>query len=55
MTEGEQAFFRRRMIEELKKANKAEDAYLRNLHLGWATLYERRLDGDPKTRLALPE
>jgi len=55
MTEGEQAFFKRRIREELKRAETAEEAYLRNLHLGWAALYEQRLDGAPKSRVRLPE
>lgn len=54
MTQGEQAFFKRRVREEPEKANQAEEPYLRNLHLGWASLYEQRLDGVPSERLSLP-
>ena len=55
MTEGQRVFYKRRMREELNKARTAPEPYLRDLHLRWAGLYEQRLDGMPKTRVALPE
>jgi hypothetical protein len=48
MTEGDRAFFTRRKREELAKAHVALTPALRNLHLGWAQLYEARLNGEPK-------
>lgn len=48
MTEGDKAFYKRRIREELKKANAVENRRLRQLHLRWALLYQERLDGVPK-------
>lgn len=48
MTEGEKAFYKRRIREELGKANAPENRDLRNLHLRWALLYQERLDGTPR-------
>ena len=48
MTEGDRAFYKRRIREELKKANAVENKQIRQLHLRWALLYQERLDGVPK-------
>jgi hypothetical protein len=48
MTEGDKAFYKRRIREELRKANAPENRHLRKLHLRWALLYQARLDGTPK-------
>lgn len=48
MTQGDKAFYRRRMREEINQAQKAESPQLRQLHLRWAMLYQERLDGAPK-------
>lgn len=48
MTEGEKAFYKRRIREELRKAEAPENRHLRKLHLRWALLYQERLDGIPK-------
>jgi hypothetical protein len=48
MTEGERAYYKRRIREELAKANAPENRDIRNLHLRWALLYQERLDGTPK-------
>ena len=48
MTEGDRAFYNRCKREEFAKANSAPTAALRNLHLGWAKLFEARLNGEPK-------
>jgi hypothetical protein len=49
MTEGDKAFYKRRLKEELKQARKAESQQLKQLHLGWALLYQERIDGAPNT------
>jgi hypothetical protein len=54
MTEGDKAFYKRRLREELKKARIAEHPRLRNLHLQWAKLYEDRLDGVPRSKIIIP-
>ena len=46
MTEGDRAFYTRRKREELAKAHRAPTLALRKLHLGWARLYEARLNGE---------
>lgn len=51
MTEGDKAFYKRRKREELNKARAAPSADLRRLHLGWAELYEARLNGEPKAKI----
>lgn len=48
MTEGDKAFYKRRIREELKKASTAESTDLKRLHLRWALLYQERIDGTPK-------
>ena len=48
MTEGDKAFYKRRIREELTKASAVENQDLRQLHLRWALLYQERLDGMPK-------
>lgn len=48
MTEGEKAFYKRRIREELARANAPENQQIRNLHLRWALLYQERLDGTPR-------
>lgn len=48
MTEGDKAFYRRRIREELKKAHAVENRQLRQLHLRWALMYQERIDGIPK-------
>lgn len=49
MTEGDRAFYKRRIREELRKVNAVADPQLKQLHLRWALLYEERLDGKPRT------
>lgn len=41
------AFYRRRMIEELERAERAESDGLRALHYSWASEYRRRLENLP--------
>jgi hypothetical protein len=48
MTEGDRAYYKRRIREELAKANAPENKALSGLHLHWALLYQERLDGAPK-------
>lgn len=48
MTEGDKAFYKRRIREELNKANAVENRHLRQLHLRWALMYQERIDGIPK-------
>lgn len=54
MTEGDKAFFKRRLREELRKAWAAPHPNLRNLHLKWAALFQDRLDGVPRSKLVMP-
>jgi hypothetical protein len=49
MTEGDRAFYKRRLREEIKQARMANCPQLRQLHLRWAVLYQERLDGTPKS------
>lgn len=49
MTEGDKAFYKRRIREELRKVSAVADPQLKQLHLRWALLYEERLDGKPRT------
>ena len=51
MTEGDRAFYRRRMREEINQAQKAESIQLQQLHLRWAMLYQERLDGAPRSAI----
>lgn len=48
MTEGDEAFYQRRIQEELGKANHARNQRLKRLHLRWALLYQERIDGASK-------
>lgn len=48
MTEGDKAFYKRRIREELNKANAVENRQIRQLHLRWALMYQERIDGIPK-------
>jgi hypothetical protein len=48
MTEGDKAFCKRRIREELLKAEAPENRHIRHLHLRWALLYQERMDGTPK-------
>lgn len=52
MREADKAFYKRRKREELNKARAATDAALRSLHLRWAELYDARLNGEPKAKIA---
>jgi hypothetical protein len=49
MTEGDEAFYERRIQEELGKASDAGNPRLKQLHLRWALLYQKRIDGAPKS------
>lgn len=49
MTEGDEAFYQRRIEEELGKANDAGNQRLKQLHLRWALLYQKRIDGASKS------
>jgi hypothetical protein len=49
MTEGDKAFFTRRIREESRKADMPENQELKQFHLRWARLYQERLDGLPKS------
>ena len=55
MTEGETAFYKRRIQEELRKANAPENQHLRKLHLRWVLLYQARLDAIPKAATQMLE
>ena len=48
MTKDDEAFYTRRMREELNRASSVKGRRLRNLHLRWALLYQERLDATPK-------
>lgn len=48
MTEGDKAFYRRRIREELQKAKAIENRQLSQLHLRWALFYQKRIDGIPR-------
>lgn len=52
MTQGDIAFYKRRQREEIAKAFAASSPYLRRLHSRWAALYEARLNGMPKAKVA---
>jgi hypothetical protein len=54
MTEGEKAFYKRRLREELHQARVSEHPNLCLLHERWAQLYQDRLDGVPRARLVFP-
>lgn len=43
MIEGDEAFYQRRIQEELGKADDAENRHLKQLHLRWALLYQKRI------------
>lgn len=49
MIEGDEAFYQRRLQEELGKANQAGNQRLRQLHLRWARLYQERIARASKT------
>ena len=40
-------FYHRRMLEELARAEQAENEGLRHLHYSWASQYRRRLESLP--------
>jgi hypothetical protein len=40
-------FYRRRMLEELGRAERAENDGLRHLHYSWASAYRRKLEALP--------
>jgi hypothetical protein len=48
MTEGDKAFYLRRIQEELGKAHDIGNKRLKQLHLRWALLYQERIDGASK-------
>jgi hypothetical protein len=50
MTEGDKAFYKRRIREELKQARNAESSQLEQLHRRWALLYQERLDQTSKAQ-----
>ena len=54
MTEGDKAFYKRRLREELQQARAEEHPNLRLLHERWAKLYQDRLDGVPRAKLVFP-
>ena len=45
MTEGDKAYYKRRLREELFGALRAGNALWREAHLAWARYYDARLDG----------
>lgn len=45
--EEQREYYRRRMCEELARAEEADDDGLRHLHYSWATEYRRRLESLP--------
>lgn len=51
MTEGDKAFYKRRIREELTKATAVGNRHLRQLHVRWALLYQERLDGLSKNTM----
>lgn len=53
MTEGEKAYFKRRIREEQRDAHETDDLALRELHWKRAQYYEDRLNGVPKTQIRL--
>jgi hypothetical protein len=45
MTEGERAFYKLRLRQELQQAKAAGNPELREWHIRWVQFYEDRLDG----------
>jgi hypothetical protein len=49
MTEGERAFYKRRIREEIRLAGTVTSKRLKELHISWAQFFEDRLNGNRKS------
>ena len=49
MTEGDRAFYKRRIREEMQLAGTISSRELKELHLAWAQYFNDRLDGKKKS------